>query len=482
MKSSSGNWTEDERRQFEEGVIAFGWSNWVQISKRIPTRSKNQVKSHAQKFSIHRKAEYAVLLQKHEAAMSEESNCGKKKKKTAVEKAAGAVSTPMKRNVRRSPRSSTKRDATTKSAAPTPVKVRRASKSSIATIDSGATVTPKPGLAKAKKPSKKTVKKPKKLGAQLMKFFTKSDTSKDSRFCAEQLRSTDNDSDIMEYDISKKDVADKTEVQVELKNSKIGDKHEMRRGRKSNPSFASLVTPNASMKSTVEEAQELMASLDYLDDLEDGPNRVEEDSFALALADDIFDIKLDEDITIPDVVDIAEGNSVARSPQQISSDALMHLRLQVQPNEGALDEIIAFLESHPDSYNVDSKSTLMRQRIIKLATEASNVGWWRESENLVPEVVRKAHLEHLIALTFAVLQSDDWKRFSEDNIPLQTQFNAQDEIRHICQLLSGIWNRVNHFLARDSYALFGAGVDQLERSHAVKGMVLMFDEILLHTE
>lgn len=494
--SSSGTWSALERRQFEEGVIQFGWGKWLEISECIPSRRKDQIKSHAQKFSIHRKKEHAELLRQHAAAMGEKSNCGKKKK------AAAAASTPTTRNVRRPSRSSINRAAATKSAAPTPVKVRRASKSSIATIESVATVTPKPVLA-AKKPSKGSVKKSK-LGAQLMKIFTKSDTPKDSKLCAEQLSSTESDSelgvDFMEYEVSstkvdfagmnsEKDVAaNKTEVQMELTNSpaksKADDKIDMRRD--SNSSSPSFVSPCASMKSSAEGAQELkglMGSLDYLDDWEDGPTAIEEDSFALALADDIFDIKLDEDgSTIPRVVDIAGCNSDVPSEQQIKNQVLMHVRFQVQPNEDALDEIIALLESPPDMHTVESKSTVMRQRIIKLATEASDVGWWRENDKLIPEVVRKAHLEHLVALTFAVLQADDWKRSSEDKVPLQTHFNAQDDIRHICQLLSGIWNRVNHFLARDSYALFGAGVDQLERSHAVKRMIRMFDDILRQTE
>lgn len=490
--SYSGTWTDLERSQFEEGVIEFGWGKWLEISACIPSRRKDQIKSHAQKFSIHRKKEYAELLRQHTAKMEKKSNCvaEKQKKKAAT---AAAASTPTTRNVRRPSRSSIKRAAATKSAAPTPVKVRRASKSSISTIESVTTITPKPVLAKAKKPSKKTVKTSK-LGAQLVKFFTKSDTPKESKLCdAEQLSSTDIDSepgvDLMEYEVSstKVDFAGmKSEVCAEVKVTKSKDDDQFEMRRHSNSSLPLAVSPCASMKSSAEEATELeglLGSLDYLDDWEDGPTAVEEDSFALSLADDIFDIKLDEDgSTIPRVVDIAGYDSFVPSEQQIERHALTNLRLQVQPNKGALDEITALLQSPPDSYTVESKSTFMRQRIIMLATEASDVCWWRENKKLFPEILRKAHLEHLVALTFAVLQADEWKRTSEEKVPLQTHFNAQDDIRHICQLLSGIWNRVNHFLARDSYALFGAGVDQLERSHAVKKMVRMFDVILCQTE
>eukprot|EP00984_Skeletonema_dohrnii_P023683 scaffold12788_cov139-Skeletonema_dohrnii-CCMP3373.AAC.1 len=381
MSKSSGPWSELERRQFEEGVIQFGWGKWMEITTLIPTRSKDQIKSHAQKFSIHRKQEHAMLLRKHAAAMKG-GDCGKKKKKAAAA-AAAITSTPVTKSARRPSRSSIKRAVATKSAVPTPVKVRRSSKSS---IESVASFAPKPALAKAKKLSKEAVKKPK-LGAQFMKLFTKSDTSKKPALPADQS-STDNDSepgvDLMEFEIPptkvddagvvselcvqlmqlesvpiKSDAADKPEVQMELKNSpaksKADDELEKRDSASSFPSF---VSPSPSMKSNAEETQELrglMASLDYLDAWEDESKGVEEDSFALALADDILDIKLEEGDIIPDVVDIVEDDYVVPSEQQIRSRALMHLRLQCQPSEVALDEITALLESPPDLLTSESK-------------------------------------------------------------------------------------------------------------------------------
>ena len=410
MSKSSGPWSELERRQFEEGVIQFGWGKWMEINNTcIPTRSKDQIKSHAQKFSIHRKQEHAMLLRKHAAAMKG-GDCGKKKKKKAAAAAAAATttSTPVTKSARRPSRSSIKRAVATKSAVPTPVKVRRSSKSS---IESVASFAPKPALAKAKKLYKEAVKKPK-LGAQFMKLFTKSDTPKKHALPADQS-STDNDSDpgvgveLMEFEIPptkvddagvvselcvqlmqlesvpiKSNAADKPEVQMELKNSPTKSKadDELEK-RDSATSFASFVSPSPSMKSRAEEAQELrglMASLDYLDAWEDDSKDVEEDSFALALADDMLDINLEEGDIIPDVVDIVEDDSVVPIEQQIRSRALMHLRLQCQPSEVALDEITALLESPPDLFTSESKCTLMRQRIIKLATEVSDGAWWRD--------------------------------------------------------------------------------------------------------
>ena len=91
---------------------------------------------------------------------------------------------------------------------------------------------------------------------------------------------------------------------------------------------------------------------------------------------------------------------------------------------------------------------------------------------MMPDIAKKAHLEHLVAMTFAVLQADAWKSSSEDS-----SFNAQDDIRHICQLIPGIWNRVNYSLARDSFELFETGTGHLDRSNAVNRMVRMFDMI-----
>ena len=196
-----------------------------------------------------------------------------------------------------------------------------------------------------------------------------------------------------------------------------------------------------------------MPSLDYfLDELIDvsSPLNVEDDSFAFKV-ENLINLEEEGDI-IP----------VALDDQEINSGTLMQLRLQVQPNEGVLDEITKFLESPPDKPTSESESTLMRRRIIRLTTEASDVGWWRKNETFIPENTKQAHLEHLVALTFAVLQADVWKR--SDHV------NAQDDIRNICSLLPGLWDRVIHSLAENYPS---------ERSQAVKEMILMIKKIPL---
>jgi hypothetical protein len=256
-----------------------------------------------------------------------------------------------------------------------------------------------------------------------------------------------------------------SQMHIKVEDSPTADKPEMRCG---GISPLPVVTPTSSIKASTDEAEALKFLFSKLDDLEGwensnkgAPNDVEIESF--------LDMNPEEQCDIfPGIV---EDSSVGAAGQRNWCHALAQLCLEVQPNDEALFEVAAYLESPPDTPKYESKSALMRRRIIKLAMDASNVGWWRESEMMLPDIAKKAHLEHLVAMTFAVLQADAWKSSSEDS-----SFNAQDEIRQICQLIPGIWNRVNYSLARDSFELYGTG-SMLDRSHAVNTMVRMFDMI-----
>jgi len=378
-KVGFGAWLPDERSQFEEGIIQYGWGKWFEIASFIPSRSKRQVKSHAQKFGIHRPAEKAELIKKHEKAkmkknkknhdfrdVSEFNEIASMKKKTSGSRAKPA---------------------------PKPMPAFKKAKSPVAVGG------PEPELRDASK-------------------FNRSPT--------------------------KSDVAE---------------------GKPEVAPFSSVVTPSSSLIYSADAAAALkdsMPSLDYfLDELIDvsSPLNVEDASFAFEV-ENLINLEEEGDI-IP----------VALDDQEINSGTLMQLRLQVQPNEGVLDEITKFLESPPDKPTSESKSTLMRRRIIRLTTEASDVGWWRKNETFIPENTKQAHLEHLVALTFAVLQADVWKR--SDHV------NAQDDIRNICSLLPGLWDRVIHSLAENSFELFGDGSYPSKRSQAVKEMILMFSDIPL---
>lgn len=66
MKTTAqGKWSAGEHRLFLKGCIEFGWGHWKDIAETIPTRSVSQVKSHAQKVSIHRPGEKKRLQLEH---------------------------------------------------------------------------------------------------------------------------------------------------------------------------------------------------------------------------------------------------------------------------------------------------------------------------------------------------------------------------------------------------------------------------------
>ncbi|KAL7489916.1 hypothetical protein ACHAW6_015655 [Cyclotella cf. meneghiniana] len=58
----SGPWTEQEHEAFKQGVLGMGWSHWKDIQELyVPTRSKDQIKSHAQKFELHHPEQAKML-------------------------------------------------------------------------------------------------------------------------------------------------------------------------------------------------------------------------------------------------------------------------------------------------------------------------------------------------------------------------------------------------------------------------------------
>lgn len=52
---SRGSWSYKEKEQFKDAIILFGWGNWRGMAKVVPTRTKDQIKSHAQKWAKVRK-------------------------------------------------------------------------------------------------------------------------------------------------------------------------------------------------------------------------------------------------------------------------------------------------------------------------------------------------------------------------------------------------------------------------------------------
>ena len=124
-----------------------------------------------------------------------------------------------------------------------------------------------------------------------------------------------------------------------------------------------------------------------------------------------------------------------------------------------------------------------------------STGWWRAAFAVANGTVedqvsfRINALEGLIALTTVMLDVSDWQilRNARDVGDVQA-FDDEDDIRHIGQLTSNVWERVNRVLGRDGFALMkvaggepGAPVTAMERHDAVDQMVSRLDMISRQT-
>ncbi len=278
-KINMGKWTQAERTQFEKGVVQFGWGNWVEITEGIPSRRKSQVKSHAQKFALHRPEEYVKLIDKHN-----KMEAIKKKKVDG-----GRVSSPKAASTQ------LRKKAAAKKVMRASQRLVRAAASAAAPAD--AKGMSKPALLKAENPSKGTprksvvAKEEPKLGAQ--------PTSKDDLFMEtgsgpmkDDSSPTTNDDDIsgLERPSSiKTDERDSklraqlSQMHIKVEDSPTADKSEMRCG---GISPLPAVTPTSSIKASADEAETLKFLFSNLDDLEGwenshkgAPNDVEVKSF-----------------------------------------------------------------------------------------------------------------------------------------------------------------------------------------------------------
>ncbi len=65
IRQEYGAWSEAEHCLFETGCIKYGWGEWKAISLELTTRTRTQVKSHAQKFQRIRPLEKVRLDKEH---------------------------------------------------------------------------------------------------------------------------------------------------------------------------------------------------------------------------------------------------------------------------------------------------------------------------------------------------------------------------------------------------------------------------------
>ena len=100
--TGSGEWTNTEHKQFKEGIIKYGWGCWKELADSvIPTRDRQQVKSHAQKLKKNHPDVVAKLIREHECSSHTTIKKEKKKKKKIPQRSSrqGSTSSSVKARV-----------------------------------------------------------------------------------------------------------------------------------------------------------------------------------------------------------------------------------------------------------------------------------------------------------------------------------------------------------------------------------------------
>jgi hypothetical protein len=177
----------------------------------------------------------------------------------------------------------------------------------------------------------------------------------------------------------------------------------------------------------------------------------------------------------------------------------------VRPDQRLFMQLRSFLISPPDV--TDPKENIVvcagrgagylcRARIKKELGEHLSMCWWREdvfdnhsrvirSSGKVAEgdpiVPKKLALERLVALIAVMLDVDHWHALRDGTTSTATDNTVaddDDDIRHVGQLLSGLWERVSRSLHRDGFVLLGGDfIERTERNEAINTLVARLDLI-----
>ncbi len=191
----------------------------------------------------------------------------------------------------------------------------------------------------------------------------------------------------------------------------------------------------------------------------------------------------------------------------------------VRPHRQLFMQVRSLLTSPPDVNNPEElgcagmcRGSLCRARIKTKLGEHLTMCWWREyvfadqsgviqsALGTLGKVVeggvdvrigevqngtipfKKFALERLVALIAAMLDVDHWHALRVGNSSpanANTISDDDDDIRHVGQLLSGLWERVSR--SRDGFALLGGDIqERTERNEAINTLVARLDLISRH--
>ena len=120
---------------------------------------------------------------------------------------------------------------------------------------------------------------------------------------------------------------------------------------------------------------------------------------------------------------------------------------------------------------------LMRARIKVMLDEHQKLAWWKDHTcTKSPQESNDCGLEHFLALVLVMHDVPAWSLLGsppglvdDTNEFNPHQFDEEDCILYIGQMVADIWERVDRSLARGSY--FKLGMEGLERAMAINKVV-----------
>jgi hypothetical protein len=201
------------------------------------------------------------------------------------------------------------------------------------------------------------------------------------------------------------------------------------------------------------------------------------------------------------------SNNIALAEHTMASGGseAFHISPNVRPDYRLFMQIRSFLMSPPDANDPKENifgcagrggGYLFRARIKKELGEHLSMCWWREdvfdnhsrviiSSAKVAEgdriVLKKYSLERLVALIAVMLDVDHWRALRDGTTSTaiaNTFADDEDDIRHVGQLLTGLWERVSRSLHRDGFVLLGGDfIERTERNEAINKLVERLDLI-----
>mmetsp|Transcript_42057 Transcript_42057/g.75835 ORF Transcript_42057/g.75835 Transcript_42057/m.75835 type:complete len:575 (-) Transcript_42057:495-2219(-) len=546
----AGLWSEFEKSQFERGVITHGWGNWCLIDKAVPTRSKAQIKSHAQKFRRHRPHECERLQIEHEARVERQK---------VVAMAATCAVTPKRKKaavVRR--RGSLSKSATKAMLSPALLRSSRRRCSAPPGNIVGAAITPKRRGSSnaslsgpAKSPTKKTpTKKP---AAKFPAHAARSPprdilmdvTSAVSRVSLGHWAAPTVSAGCFDLMSPCRPSASKQDPQEDVLSALAAAVTPFPAPRNMNIDELMLVDDTLNDALLLAKAEGDDDAIDPLMQLEVDDDNLDtiadflDPSWNMMLPD--FDATPQDDSLFPFAL-APSLNGAAFSDSFVSQDSAppvaalgealfsndserCEIPPKVCPDLQLFQNIRSQLTSSPDFNNPKEyvlggdgfsricleRGALCRARIKDMLGEQLDMGWWKggviantDGTGVIQPALgapdksvgvdsvgklsfEKFALERLIALTVVMLDVDHWQvvtNASSTAVMEGQRFNDEDDIRHIGQLISGLWERVNRSLCRDGFSLLGlewgnnsSVAMRTERYAAINQMVTRLDMI-----